>query len=265
MRAMLGASRPRPSTSACSGTHAYRCVEEAVESARNYGRLLEALCKDKKRFSKYAAHTLLSFVVAIDRHSGAWPAVLKKEVVVGIYAIIDMSSKFELQQVDPPACERALLVDLRRYLGSLPRCCVLLVALLCRALNPQPSTLNPQPSTLNPQSSVLSPQPSTAASCLSCCCVLPPRMLHAIRVASRSCSSTFRVRVCADPLPIGINRCMAFCRSRAAPCFRPWSRTTGAVINTSARPDHLGRWVGGWVGGCMRVYAQRAGGTEQRV
>ena len=191
-----------------------------MESARNYGRLLEALCKDKKRFSKYAAHTLLSFVVAIDRHSGAWPAVLKKEVVVGIYAIIDMSSKFELQQVDPPACERALLVDLRRYLGSLPRCCVLLVALLCRALNPQPSTLNPQPSTLNPQPSTLSPQSS----------VLSPQLLRLACRAAASCPLA-----CSTPsvLPRGPAPPPFVCVCVLTPCL---SASTGAWPSVAVEP-----------------------------
>lgn len=74
-------------------------VDAAVESARNFGRLLVELSKDKKRFSKYAAHTLLAFVVALDRHPRAWPALLKDEVVQGIYAVIDTCGKFELQQV----------------------------------------------------------------------------------------------------------------------------------------------------------------------
>ncbi len=58
-----------------------RSVSAAVESARNYGRLLVELSKDKKRFSKYAPHTLLAFVVALDRYPRAWPALLKDEVL----------------------------------------------------------------------------------------------------------------------------------------------------------------------------------------
>lgn len=75
------------------------CVDLAVESSRNYGRLLVELSKDKKRFSKYAAHSLMAFVIALDRHPGSLPALLKDEMLNGVYAVIDACGKFELQQV----------------------------------------------------------------------------------------------------------------------------------------------------------------------
>ena len=80
------------------GSYAH-VLESAVEGARNYSRLLVELSKDKKRFSKYAAHSLMAFVVALDRHRDSWPALLKDEVLNGVYAVIDACGKFELQQV----------------------------------------------------------------------------------------------------------------------------------------------------------------------
>ena len=81
-----------------AGSYAH-VVEGAVEGARNYSRLLVELSKDKKRFSKYAAHSLMAFVIALDRHPGSLPALLKDEMLNGVYAVIDACGKFELQQV----------------------------------------------------------------------------------------------------------------------------------------------------------------------
>ena len=75
------------------------CVEQAVESARNFGRLLTEMSKNKKRFNKYAPHLLLAFVAALDRHPAAWPEELKSEAMQGIYAVLEMCGKHELQQV----------------------------------------------------------------------------------------------------------------------------------------------------------------------
>jgi hypothetical protein len=74
-------------------------VEQAVESACNFGRLLTEMSKNKKRFNKYAPHLLLAFVAALDRHPAAWPDELKSEAMQGIYAVLEMCGKHELQQV----------------------------------------------------------------------------------------------------------------------------------------------------------------------
>ena len=96
----VGAHLPMLQRAGGKGGPSYaHVVESAVEGARNYSRLLVELSKDKKRFSKYAAHSLMAFVLALDRHPNAWPALLKDEVLNGVYAVIDTCGKFELQQV----------------------------------------------------------------------------------------------------------------------------------------------------------------------
>ena len=94
------AAMPHPSGRvATRGAESGVCVEQAVESARNFGRLLTEMSKNKKRFNKYAPHLLLAFVAALDRHPAAWPEELKSEAMQGIYAVLEMCGKHELQQV----------------------------------------------------------------------------------------------------------------------------------------------------------------------